>query len=172
MKVIILFMAGLLAGSAASCTRDNEEDAYEKSSIVKVGDEIPDFSVTNETGTVGKGDLAGKKTLLVLFSSACEDCRVVLPVLEAAWKALRSDPVVIVLLISRWETAADVASYWEKVGLTIPYFLDPGREVFNKFAKAYTPRVYLIDGQPQVVEMYIESLKISGEELYGKVSAL
>ena len=88
MKVIILFMAGLLAGSAASCTRDNEEDAYEKSSIVKVGDEIPDFSVTNETGTVGKGDLAGKKTLLVLFSSACEDCRVVLPVLEAAWKAL------------------------------------------------------------------------------------
>jgi peroxiredoxin len=148
------------------------EVSHEESSLVKVGDEIPDFTVCNGTDTLRRGDLAGKKTLLVLFSSTCGDCRLVLPVVEAAWRVLKDDPGVVVAAISRGETGETVREYWEQSRFSMPWYLDEDRSVFNKFATAYTPRVYLVDGLSRVVEMHVESLPLSGEELYRKVEAL
>ncbi|MDR2414009.1 MAG: TlpA family protein disulfide reductase [Odoribacteraceae bacterium] len=165
--VLMLFLA-----CALSCVKSNEGDAYEKSSRVKVGDEIPEFTASDGTTTLSKSDLAGKKTLLVLFASTCGDCREALPVIEAAWTLLKDHPGAVVAAISRGETAGVVREYWEEARFTMPYYLDEDRAIFNKFASAYTPRVYLIDARQRVIEMYVESLPFTGEELSKKVEAL
>ncbi|MDR2130595.1 MAG: TlpA family protein disulfide reductase [Odoribacteraceae bacterium] len=172
MKETTTFIFSLLMACLFSCVRSDGEDLYEASSYIKVGDEIPDFTLSNEAGALSKSDLAGKKTLLVLFATTCGDCQRVLPVIEAAWNVLKSDPAVAVVLISREETAGAVSSYWAEAQLTMPYYLDTDRAVFNTFAKAYTPRVYLINPLQRVVEMHVESLKISAGELCRRVQAL
>lgn len=154
-----------------SCVRDNE-NAYEATSHVKVGDEVPDFTLSNGEGTVSKATLAGKKTLLVLFSTTCGDCQRVLPAIEGAWKMLKDEPDVVVITISREEKAEVVGAYWAEAQFTMPYYLDEDRSIFKKFASAYTPRVYLINPQQRVTEMHVETLQITGEELYRRVMAL
>jgi peroxiredoxin len=152
--------------------RDDKGGGYDAYNYVKVGDEIPEFTVSNGTGTVSTEGLAGKRTLLVLFSTECGDCRRVLPVIEEAWRVLKEEEDVVVITISREETAEAVGGYWEQEGFTMPYFLDPDRAIFKKFASAYTPRVYLINRQRRVVEMHVETLEITSEELCRRVLAL
>ncbi|MDR1414177.1 MAG: TlpA family protein disulfide reductase [Odoribacteraceae bacterium] len=170
MKQLMMCSISLLV--VASCVREKAVDNYETSSLVKVGDEVPDFSLTRDGTTISKQSLAGKKTLLVLFSTTCGDCRLVLPTVEEAWKELREDPEVLVATISREETAEAVSAYWSEAGFTMPYYLDVDREVFKKFATAYTPRVYLVDARQRVVEMHVETLEISADELCRRVRAL
>jgi peroxiredoxin len=168
----MIFIPVIFALCPASCVREEAPDAREASSLVKAGDEVPDFTVSNDEGTVSKATLAGKKTLLVLFSTACGDCRRALPVVEEAWRLLRDEPGVLVITISREEPAGTVSDYWATAGFTMPYYLDEDRAVFNKFASAYTPRVYLVDPRQRVAEMHVETLPLTGEQLYRRVMAL
>lgn len=36
------------------------------------------------------------------------------------------------------------------------YYLDPQRKIFNLFAGAYVPRVYLVDNEGVVTDMWVE----------------
>ena len=171
MKYFMTFMA--CAVVAMGCTSgDDDSGEYEKTSIVRVGDALPEFTVFNSSDTVTTAQLAGKKTLIALFVTTCGDCQKALPVIDSAWRELRDEAGVVFVLVSRGERPDAVAAYWAEAGFATPFYLDEQRSVFNKFATAYTPRVYLADGRQRVTEMYVEEFEMNSEELCRRVREL
>ncbi len=124
---------------AAACVTQGDDPEYV--GIARVGDAVPAFEVTLSDGTpfVSPRDFLGRETDVVFFSTTCPDCQVYLRRLQEEW-----DGSTELLCISRAESAADVAAYWEAERLTLPYAAVPDRSVYNLFARSGIPRLYTI----------------------------
>ncbi|MDE6127243.1 MAG: TlpA family protein disulfide reductase [Muribaculaceae bacterium] len=155
------------AVAAPGCVTEEDGDPWS----IAVGDGCPAFEVTLDDGrTVGTADLAGRRTMVVFFNTACADCRRELPQVqlvadmlaaETAGDAPDAPPAVI--CVSRGEGAGSVARYWEEHGLTLPYSAQPDDAVYRLFARSVIPRVYIIGADLRVAAVYVESLPEADE---------
>lgn len=162
---------------AASCISDNAGEAAKE--YVTEGTAVPEFTVEGSGGAVFRSpeDFSGKTTLLVFFATWCSQCRAELPTTDEVWKILANDEKYAVVAISRggasgkYEQSEDILQeYWRAHGLSMPWYLDGDRAVFDKFASADIPRMYIVDGSGTVVwkavapemkpEDYIQLLKM------------
>lgn len=156
----------------SSCIRDKNEDEEIKN-YINVNDILPKFTVKNTTGEELKSeDLKGHVTLLVFFVTTCQDCERELPKIEEVWKKLHENPDFKLVTISRAETASTVNKYWEKKEFTMPFYLDPEREVFSLFANSTIPRVYLTNRDNKVTWMAIEDMESFTDQLIEKIETL
>jgi peroxiredoxin len=150
-----------------------------------VGDVVPEFTVKQADGASDApflaADFEGRRSVIVFFQTTCADCRRELPKIHEAWQLFskyRAFPDVQFILISRGENAATVAEYWTSVAESkpsfdpMPYYLDPERETYNKFANTYVPRLYLIGTDGRVKYMAIEEFDFDGAELIDLIDAL
>lgn len=152
---------------------------------VKVGDPIPAFTVKQADGTGSvsfePGDFVGTRSVIVLFQTSCGDCKREMPKIHEAWKhffmPLAAEDVQFVL-ISRAESAADVTKYWTSADDTkpsfapMPYYLDPNKNAFGKFANSYVPRIYLVGTDGKVKYMAIEKFDFNAAGLIDKINDL
>jgi hypothetical protein len=75
-----LFRVLLMALMFVGCTIDTHEDSPDpdESSLVRVGDRLPSFSVdyltSDGTGVFSTGRLTGR-TVIVFFHTSCSDCQ-------------------------------------------------------------------------------------------------
>lgn len=115
-------------------------------SVIHTGSSIPTFSVTASDGTVYTDrSLRGTIAVIVFFNTDCSDCRKELQQINTAYKALLNNKLVRFIAISRAQIAADVAAYWSKEELGIPYSAQSDRSVYNMFATQGIPRIYIAD---------------------------
>lgn len=157
--------------TVSSCVRDNFKYTDEVLNYVQVGDTIPAFTATNPQGEVfHSADLAGKRGVIVLFYSACSDCKRELPIIEEAWLACKDQPDFVLASFARDESKADY--FTQNPHLTMPWYGDLNRSVFNLFANSYVPRIYLVNKQGRVAWMAIENFNIDAAELIRKINAL
>lgn len=125
--------------SLTSCITDDTH-----TDIIAVGDPLPQFSVTLDSGeTVSTDDLDGRVSLILFFSTKCSDCREVVPVVDRLYQKY-VDRVAFVA-ISRAEGPEEVARFWNEYGLTMPYAARPDKEIYNLFATSVVPRIYISD---------------------------
>lgn len=144
----ILFLAGMMAG----CVNDDEPVLE---SLVKVGDRLPQFEVTMDDGhKMSTGDLAGRRSVVVLFTTSCADCRRYLPVVEDFHL---TKPEVPIVCIARSEDAATLRSYWTANGLTLPYSPQPDDKIYSLFATGGVPRTYVSDASFTVIAEWDDS---------------
>ena len=144
LSIAIALSASLLLSSCI--TNDTDSD------IISVGDPLPQFSVTLDNGaTVTTDDLRGHVSLILFFSTKCCDCQEVVPIVDEIYKTY-ADRITFVA-ISRAEGPEEVARFWQKNGLTMPYAARPDREIYNLFATSVVPRIYISD--PAGVVSYI-----------------
>lgn len=101
---------------------------------------------------------AGRTTLLLFFATWCPDCQAELPVIDAVWQTVAGEPGYDVVAISRggaegrYEQSPDILSrYWKDHDLRMPWYLDGDRSVFDRFASAGIPRVYIVNAEGVVV---------------------
>lgn len=178
MKKFLAIAAITLAG-CLSCIGENEDGV--KNYVVE-GDEIPSFTVTHGSGS-GKvefkpSDFAGMRSAIVLFQSSCGDCQREMPKVFEAWDELRKEGDFQLIAISRAESASTVGNYWSSETSTkppfgdMPYYLDPDRSVFNKFANSYVPRIYLVGPDGKVQYMAIEKFNFSAAGLVDLINGL
>jgi thiol-disulfide isomerase/thioredoxin len=178
-SVIILINAVLCLGGCVSESNDKIVNH------VKVGDAVPKFTVkgTNGTGNVTfeAGDFEGQRSVIVFFQTTCGDCRREMPKVYEAWRYFADTevyPPVQFILVSRGESAAAVADYWASETETkpsfesMPYYLDPGRVAYDKFANSYVPRLYLVGSNGRVKYMAIETFDFDGWDLIDKINNL
>ena len=140
MKKVVYIVSALLAALCLSgCIKENI------GADLKVGDRLPDFTVTMNDGTVVSDDsLMGNVSCVMFFHTTCPDCQATLPVVQSIYDEYQQKGVLFAL-ISRGQTADDIDIFWEEKGLNMPYSAQEGRYVYNKFASTRIPRVYICD---------------------------
>jgi peroxiredoxin len=121
--------------------------------IIKVGDEMPPFSIVMENGTkINAADYKGKVILVTLFATWCPPCLKELPqVQKQIWDVYKDNPDFQLLVVGREHNEADLKKFNEKRGFTFPLYPDKNRSIFSSFAKNAIPRNYLIGKDGKVV---------------------
>ena len=132
-----------------------EQVVYENEYIVKVGDIAPDFTLKLTDGsdfTLSKN--RGKVVMLQFTASWCGVCRKEMPFIEKdIWQKHKANPNFALYGVDRDEPVETVRSFAEKTGVTYPLGLDPGADIFAKYAdrQACITRNVLIDKDGQIV---------------------
>lgn len=133
-----------------------------KDTFVQPGDTLPAFCIEMADGSrLTTQALKGHPVVLAFFNTNCLDCRRELPLLQRlhdeAGEAYR------VVCVSRSQGHDEIAAYWQKTGLTLPYSPQADRAVYSLFAPHGLPRVYVADGDGVVQAVFIE--KVSARKL-------
>lgn len=123
--------------------------------IVKVGDVAPDFEMQLTDGTQHKlSDFRGKVVMLQFTASWCGVCRKEMPFIEKdIWLKHKENPNFALIGIDRDEPLETVIEFGKKTGITYPMALDPGADIFAKYAdrQAGITRNVLIDKDGKIV---------------------
>ena len=125
----------------------------ENGEIVKVGDQMPSFTIVNDNGTkTVSSSLSGKVILINFFATWCPPCQKELAeVQRTLWPKYKDNKDFTLLVIGREHTDADLQKYNEKKGFTFPLYPDKNRSIYGSFAKNLIPRCYLIDKTGKVI---------------------
>jgi peroxiredoxin len=149
-KLTILLTTLLISSYSFS----QEKKVYDEGYIVKVGDKAPDFTI-NEAG--GKSyrlsDLKGKVVMLQFTASWCSVCRTEMPFIEKEiWKEKQAAGL-LVIGIDRDEPVDKVLQFKKNIAITYPLALDPGAEIFSRFAEkeAGVTRNVIIDRAGKII---------------------
>jgi peroxiredoxin len=125
--------------------------------IVKIGQQVPDFSMTTADGkTVRMADLKGKIVMLQFTASWCSVCRKEMPHIEAdIWKKYQSNPNFALYGIDLDEPVEKVNEFAKLIPVTYPLALDPQGGIFYQFAEkgAGVTRNVIIDKTGKIVYM-------------------
>jgi peroxiredoxin len=167
------FILAILPAILLSCINEPEDNANKPGNDVKTGDTLPAFTIYGATDDVvlRSSDFVGKQSLLLLFDITCPYCRETLPKINRVWENLKDDPACIVAAFSRGasstrnEDIEATLSHWAEHALALPLYFDNNRAVFDLFATAGVPRIYVIDPQGVVQWMVAGSTDLSAEEL-------
>ena len=156
---------------AISCSSDNEEP-QEYISYIAVGDQTPQFQVTHVDGTLLRSsELSGKRVMIVFFIVSCPHCRSLMPVIEEVWLTVKESGNVAIIPVGRGERAASVVTYWESEGFTMPAYADTDRLMYDKFAEAGVPRIYMMDENGTVIWSALGEEGITADLLMSKLSS-
>jgi len=166
-KYIAAVIALFVSLITISCIGDDNDDII---NYVGIGDSVPVFSAEGvDGGSFSSISFTGKRSLLVLFATTCPDCQRELPIINRIYDAVKDDPNILVLGISRAEDRSAIQEYWVTAVFSIPAYLDPDRSIFDKFANSTIPRIYIIDENGVIEWMAIEKLMITEAQLLAKL---
>ena len=135
-----------------------EVQAHEPDSvgyIVRLCEEAPDFAMELTDGNILKlSSLRGKVVMLQFTASWCGVCRKEMPFIEKdIWQKHKDNENFALFGIDRDEPLDVVVAFGEKTGVTYPLALDPGADIFAKYAdrQAGITRNVLIDKDGKIV---------------------
>lgn len=125
--------------------------------VVKIGQQIPEFSLTTTDGkTIRTADLKGKVVMFQFTASWCSVCRKEMPHIESEiWKKYRKNPNFALYGIDLDEPKDIVKKFAKQVPVTYPLALDPKGDTFYQFAEkgAGVTRNVIVDKTGKIVFM-------------------
>ena len=125
--------------------------------IVKIGQQIPDFSMELTNGkSVKMADLKGKVVMVQFTASWCGVCRKEMPHIEAdIWKKYKDNPNFALYGIDLDEPKDVVEKFAKLIPVTYPLALDPKGGIFYQFAEknAGVTRNVIVDKTGKIVFM-------------------
>jgi len=132
---------------------------------IAIGSQVPSFTLKADDGSIVTPEsMKGKIYLITFFNTECKDCQRELPVVQKLYDNYRYE--ISFLNIAREESADGIARYWNANGLSMPYYPQSDRTIFNLFANTGIPRIYLVDAKGII----IASFDTSGDLSYGAIS--
>lgn len=138
--------------------------------IVAVGEDVPDFELTDLTGKIhSRTSLLGTVYVLQFTASWCSVCRAEMPHLESeVWQAFRSRPTGFTLLgVDLDEPAEKVKNFAAKMNVTYPMCPDAGGEVFYSIAghKTGVTRNVVVDQEGHIAML----TRLFDEQEFGRM---
>lgn len=139
------------ANTTATATPADADRGY----LVKAGDQAPDdFELVLQNGQkTSLKQLRGKVVVLQFTASWCSVCRKEMPHLETdVWQAYQNKNVVLIG-VDRDEPLEKVQKFHQDMQITYPLALDPGADIFGRFAnkKSGVTRNVVIDPSGKIV---------------------
>lgn len=146
-KVLLIVGICIVAGISTLASISTESNDF-----VKVGDQVPTIILNGENSKITNADLKGKTVLINFFATWCPPCVKELPVLQKdVWEQYKDDDNFVLLVVGREHSIKDLNLFAKKKGLNLPFYPDPKREVFSKFAKQSIPRNYIINKEGKII---------------------
>lgn len=125
--------------------------------IVKIGQQIPDFSMTTTDGkTIRTTDLKGKIVMFQFTASWCSVCRKEMPHIESdIWKKYKNNKNFALYGIDLDEPKDIVEKFAKEIPVTYPMAPDPKGSIFYQFAEkgAGVTRNVIVDKTGKIVYM-------------------
>lgn len=125
--------------------------------IAKIGDIIPDFTMTLTSGKkISSKDWKGKVVMLQFTASWCGVCRKEIPFIEREiWLKHKRNPEFLLFGVDRDEPLEKVKRYQKEMDISYPLAIDPNADVFGIFAdkKAGVTRNVVIDQTGKIIYM-------------------
>jgi len=135
----------------------NQEIPPEYEFTSKIGDSIPDFTMTLLNGKkVSSKDWKGKVVMLQFTASWCGVCRKEIPFIEHdIWLKNKKNSNFLLFGVDRDEPLDKVKKYQKEMDISYPLAIDPLADVFGLFAdkKAGVTRNVIIDKKGKIVFM-------------------
>lgn len=152
-KILLMTVACFTMLSSCAQNPAADKNGY----IVKVGQQAPDFTVKLTDGKqITLSQLQGKLVMLQFTASWCGVCRKEMPHIEKEiWQKHKNNENFVLIGIDRDEPLQKVIQFGLSTGITYPLALDPGAQIFSKYAlpDAGITRNVLIDPQGKIVMM-------------------
>ena len=143
-----------------------------ESTLVKVGDAAPSFTVTTTEGSeVSTDKLKGKVILVNFFATWCGPCLSELPHLETEiWRKLKERGLAVVV-IGREHNNEELATFKASKKFTFPIAADPKREVYGKYATQYIPRNFVVGRDGKVIYQSVGFDQAEFKQMIAKIEA-
>ena len=141
-----LALIGIVVGTAlllGACGRS--EPTPEETTLTKVGQTAPDFTVTTLDGRPFHLDAErGKVVVLDFFATWCPPCREEMPHLEQqVWQRFKGDRFAM-LALGREHVDTELLPFVKEFDLTFPVAADTNRDAFGLYAEEYIPRTVVV----------------------------
>ena len=129
----------------------DEEREIEATTLIKVGQVAPDFSVEMLDGrTIKLSELRGKVVMLCFWATWCPPCRQEMAHLQEGVIDHFTGKDLVVLPISRGEKREVVEKFITDHGYTFGVGLDPERAIYDQYASNFVPRTFIINKRGKV----------------------
>jgi len=123
--------------------------------VVKIGNQIPEFSATLIDGkAISTADFKGKVVMLQFTASWCSVCRKEMPFIERdIWQKQKNNKNFVLIAVDLDEPIGKVSKFKEDIKITYPMALDPGGKIFSLIAekKAGVTRNVILDKTGKIV---------------------
>lgn len=175
MKNLILFLAIICLYSCSTSKMISNRTPDERGYLAKVGDTAPNFEMEFVDGTKSKlSDYKGKVVMLQFTASWCGVCIKEMPHIEKEiWNEWKDDGLVVIG-VDRDEPIEKAKLLIDKTKVTYPIALDPGAEIFGKFAdkKSGVTRNVIIDKKGKIVFLTRLFKQSEFGEMKNKIAAI
>lgn len=148
--------------------------AQDEATLVKVGDNAPDFSFTTESGKTTKlSDLKGKVVWINFFATWCPPCRKELPHLQKeVYDKLKDNSNFELIILGREHSWEEINKFTSDNNYYMPFYPDNGRKAFSLYAKQNIPRNFIIDKEGNIAVTSIGFNEKEFSEIIEKVESL
>jgi peroxiredoxin len=125
----------------------------EETTLVKISDPVPSFEFESSPGKLQNiSDYKGKLVLITFFATWCGPCRQELPHIQSElYNKYKNDPNFVLLIFGREHSWEEVNKFKADNKFSMPFFPDPGRKIYSKFASQFIPRNFLISPDEKVI---------------------
>ena len=149
-SIFLVAFVGLSPAPASAQTATPDARGF----IVAVGDDVPDFELTDLTGEVhSRASLLGSVYVLQFTASWCSVCRAEMPHLESeVWQEFQ-DRDFMLLGVDLDEPRDKVANFTQQMGVSYPMCPDSAGTVFYSIAapKSGVTRNVVVDREGRIV---------------------
>ena len=127
--------------------------AQEQTTLVKLSEQTPAFEYEKAPGIVQSiNELKGKTILVTFFATWCGPCRKELPHIQSdIYNKYKKNPNFELLIFGREHSWEEVEKFKTDNKLTMPFYPDPERKIYSKFAGQYIPRNFLISPEGKIL---------------------
>ena len=154
--IVIIIAVIFLLPSCGNRSAKGSASQSDSTTLVKVGDPAPDFSVALFDGShLTLSELRGKVVLLNFWATWCPPCRQELTRVQKDLIDRFAGRDFLFLPVSRGEARSAVETFRNQKGYDFPMGLDSAQSVYGLYATNFIPRNFLIDREGNVVQATI-----------------